>query len=273
MGTPSDRQQLQQAVSLAKQGQKFEAINIVSEVLKNNQDNADAWILMAQLVDDQGRALECWRRAAQLRPDDQRIQANIARLEPGFSPYLDGTTDAAVQAVVPQVRRRTQSRGSGCFTMFLLSLIVVVLLGVLYGVYLNSTSPGWLGERIYDQQALDLIGKLHDTNQEVFDAMPDTSSVIAGFYEPLDSGLIVAADHYQQYSQNLIDLSTPVSRASAQPYMILAGQTCGSTPQNIQSYRERPTRQSMQRAVDAVSACSDALDVALGYLAVATEGD
>lgn len=268
MGIPSDRQQLQQAVSLAKQGQKFEAINIVSDVLKNNQDNADAWILMAQLVDDQGRALECWRKAAQLRPDDARIQANIARLEPGFSPYLDGTTDAAVQAVVPQVRRRTQSRGSGCLTMFLLSLIVAVLLGVLYGVYLNSTSPGWLGERIYDQRLNQAGFNMAVALSDALLSFPDSDRTVYGNYEPSLADLLPATAKVREIASQLGSLETPEGRASMLPYVQRMSQACLGTADSLDRYAQSPNRNTHLNALRSLSPCQDAHDEVIGRMRI-----
>lgn len=102
----SIRQQLQEAVTLAKQGKKGEAQSLVSDVLQRSPDSADAWILMAQLVDDPTRQLECWKKASALRPEDIRIQANVARLqpdEPEFSPYLTDTSSAVSNAKSPSL--------------------------------------------------------------------------------------------------------------------------------------------------------------------------
>lgn len=268
----SVRQQLQEAVTLAKQGNKVEAQARVSDVLQSHPESADAWILMAQLVDDPVRQLECWRKASNLKPDDMRIQANIARLakaEDEFSPYITPPT-AALEYVEPiHPKRKSKSQGGGCLLPFLLLLVALALGAFAYGLYLNRINPGWLGEEIYDRRAFDLMGKLHDTNLLVFDAMPDTTDVFNGSYEPMDSDIIIAMDSYSRNSQQLMNLETPIGRSAVQPYMIQAGQTCAALVPLLQAYMEHPTRTTMSAVIDAIGTCGDVLNVALGHLAVA----
>jgi thioredoxin-like negative regulator of GroEL len=77
----AEEDRLAQALELAKAGNRAEALPIVAEVIRVDRNNARAWILMARIVDDPEKALQCWQQVARLKPDDPRIQEEIARLK------------------------------------------------------------------------------------------------------------------------------------------------------------------------------------------------
>ncbi|MBN1430023.1 MAG: tetratricopeptide repeat protein, partial [Anaerolineae bacterium] len=77
----SEQDRLAQAVELVKAGKHAEAQEIVAEVIRADRNNARAWILMAKIVDDPEKALQCWQQVARLKPDDPRVQEEIARLK------------------------------------------------------------------------------------------------------------------------------------------------------------------------------------------------
>lgn len=72
---------LRRAVALYRQDHREEARQLVADLLRKHPNHAPAWIVMAQLVDDPARSLQCWRKASQLNPDDPRIHQQINALE------------------------------------------------------------------------------------------------------------------------------------------------------------------------------------------------
>jgi len=72
---------VRQAVELAKAGQKDEARKLVASVLQQDGNNPDAWIVMAQLVDEPQKAIDCWRQVVRLRPGDEKAKQQIERLQ------------------------------------------------------------------------------------------------------------------------------------------------------------------------------------------------
>ena len=48
---------LREAVNLAKEGNKFEARNLLDSLLRDDPENADAWLVMAQVVESRRLAL------------------------------------------------------------------------------------------------------------------------------------------------------------------------------------------------------------------------
>jgi hypothetical protein len=278
MDASSARQQLREAVNHAKQGNKSEAINIVLDILKNDQSNADGWILMAQLVDDPAKALDCWRRAATLKPDDMRIRANIAKLEAfnqesEFSPYLDGIEVSNNPVPVQQrgVASKTGTKGqgcAGCIAPILLTLIVIALLGMLGAVYLNRTSPGWLSGYIYDRQAASAVGNLVDAFGEVTDSFPDSDRIAGGDYHPYTSSMLPAIAALGAASDQVLQLNTPEARAQLYPSVSGAGAACKAAVPALQIYLDNPSMRTINQALDALGPCSHAIDAALGHLGV-----
>lgn len=77
----SEEDRIAQALALVKADRRAEAQEIVAEVIRANKNNARAWILMAKIVEDPQKALQCWERVARLKPDDPRVQQEIAKLK------------------------------------------------------------------------------------------------------------------------------------------------------------------------------------------------
>ncbi len=72
---------IRQAVELAQTGDKTQARSLVSSVLQDDPSNADAWVVMAQLVESPEEAIECMKRVLSLRPNDRHARRYLAYLE------------------------------------------------------------------------------------------------------------------------------------------------------------------------------------------------
>ncbi|MBN1430032.1 MAG: hypothetical protein JXB07_16805 [Anaerolineae bacterium] len=73
-------QEIRQALRLAREGHKEQAQDLLKQFLRRDPNNADAWIIMAQVVEDQNDAISYMRRAVKLRPDDTRAQRYLDHL-------------------------------------------------------------------------------------------------------------------------------------------------------------------------------------------------
>ncbi len=80
----SERVMLRQAVEMARTGKRTEAGKLVSDVLDYNPENAEAWAIMAQLVDDPALEIRCLENVLDLT-DNPRVrrwaQERLARAE------------------------------------------------------------------------------------------------------------------------------------------------------------------------------------------------
>ena len=67
-------------LELVKEGKRFEARRLIADELNQHPDNADAWIVMSQLVDDRERAIYYLERALEISPDEKRARHRLERL-------------------------------------------------------------------------------------------------------------------------------------------------------------------------------------------------
>lgn len=140
---------LQEAIDLAKQGNRKEAQTLAAQYLNANPQDVSGWAFMARIVDDPERALQCWQRAAALRPDDQRIKDEIAKLQSASSldPLADffdaapssATTTPAPAAKRPRSRLRTALLIAGGLLLF--SIVACVGWFFVYPAVSASVNP------------------------------------------------------------------------------------------------------------------------------------
>jgi hypothetical protein len=68
-------------LELVKDDNKFEARRLIADEINRNPGNADAWIVMAQLIDDRERAVYYFERALELRPYDEKVRNQLERIK------------------------------------------------------------------------------------------------------------------------------------------------------------------------------------------------
>ncbi len=73
--------QLRRAYDLIRQGQKEEAAAILQPILKTDRGNADAWWLLANALTDPAKQIQALNQVLRLRPNDQRAEKLLGRLE------------------------------------------------------------------------------------------------------------------------------------------------------------------------------------------------
>ncbi|GEM_PF-1111130 len=92
---PSTSEQLQSAYQLVREGRKTDAINLILPIVRADSNNADAWWLLANALDDRPKAKYALEQVIRLRPDDDRAvkmlhKLNVISSAPSVSP-LDGS--------------------------------------------------------------------------------------------------------------------------------------------------------------------------------------
>jgi len=88
-------QALSQAELLIRQNQTSQARAILGEILRENPQNEEAWILSAQVSDKPQQVLYCLRQAIKINPGSSRAQLLLDRLN------LPQTPPAPVAPVIP----------------------------------------------------------------------------------------------------------------------------------------------------------------------------
>ena len=133
MGTGRDPR-LREALQLARAGEKEQARQILIELLRQNRNNFDAWVIIAQVAENDQEAMTCIKQALRLHPDDEGAKRYLEYLlQSGkndttrndtpkgrrISPWLWGGLGAALIALVlvaalfvaPRMGWQTQGTG------------------------------------------------------------------------------------------------------------------------------------------------------------------
>lgn len=76
-------EKLQQAISAARSGQETEAQLLLTQVLKENPDETQAWFLLSTLVDSESKKIAYLGKVLTLEPDHQMAKKMLARLQIG----------------------------------------------------------------------------------------------------------------------------------------------------------------------------------------------
>lgn len=74
-------EKLQQAISAAKNGQRTEAQVLLTQVLKENPNETQAWFLLGTLVDSEQKKIAYLGKVLALEPDHQMARKMLARLQ------------------------------------------------------------------------------------------------------------------------------------------------------------------------------------------------
>lgn len=135
--------QLKRAFQLIKQGDKDAAAPIVKDVLREDRNNADAWWLMAIIVDDTDKKIRGAKKVLSLRPDHTGATKMLQQLAPHELPAQDAEDFFAVSAdgskSLPDIGgnsqpKRKQKQQSGSNNLVLMGLVGAVAIAVIAGV-------------------------------------------------------------------------------------------------------------------------------------------
>lgn len=79
-------EKLEQAIHEVELGNKPEALRLIAQVLKDDPKNEDAWIWMAEAVDDSIKKVECLEKVLEINPFNQDALRGLEHLrgEAGF---------------------------------------------------------------------------------------------------------------------------------------------------------------------------------------------
>ena len=97
----TDNQNLfDQAVAAAKQKDFATARTLLKQLLKQEPNNVDAWLLGAYVVESRPDAIRCYERALQIDPDNAYAKQKLAELQ--ALPPEPATVKPPVQPAAPQ---------------------------------------------------------------------------------------------------------------------------------------------------------------------------
>lgn len=77
---------LKQAIAATRTGAKKEAQVLLTQVLRDDPEEVQAWYLLSLLIDDREKQIAYLKKAIALDPGHEKAQARLAQLQPGLPP-------------------------------------------------------------------------------------------------------------------------------------------------------------------------------------------
>jgi hypothetical protein len=193
MSADPTRQQLQRAYELIRAGKKAEAEAILLPILKADEDNANAWWLLANALNTPTEIREALENVLRLRPGDAKAQKMLDDLNARFptdefpmdsdlgsSQTADWAADLSEKPKRGGPPVRVQKSGGGTNPLVIILAVVGVL--ALIGCAVCFVLPT-IGISIFGQQILNEVMTAAPELQEMFEtitAMPGIGGQISG---------------------------------------------------------------------------------------------
>lgn len=70
-----------QAYRLAKAGEKIKAQNLLISVVRSDEKNEDAWLLLGLIIEPKQKKLRCLRKVVEINPENKKAQKALSRLK------------------------------------------------------------------------------------------------------------------------------------------------------------------------------------------------
>ncbi len=129
--------ELRQAVSAIKSGDKKTGKKILSDILKADRDNARAWLWLSTCVDSTEEKKRCLHETLRLDPNNESAKKALSKLEDIPLPTVDDITPT--QQVSPTPINKTEQKKTPSTLAYILVTVVICI--VLAFIFLqNGTS-------------------------------------------------------------------------------------------------------------------------------------
>lgn len=134
-------ERMQTVLELAQQRDYFAARDLLEDILREDPENVEAWILMARLAPDRAQALYCLHRVFKFGKNPEVIiwaRKQIARLE---ADLRDARTERQAADARELARRPYKRKASIKAYVFALGLLGLLMLGALSSLFVFVVIP------------------------------------------------------------------------------------------------------------------------------------
>jgi tetratricopeptide (TPR) repeat protein len=197
----TDNQNLfEQAVAAAKQKDFATARRLLKQLLKQEPNNVDAWLLGAYVVESRPDAIRCYERALQVDPNHAYAKQKLAELQalppepapekPPTPPAPPASKAARVKTDSPPPAASPEQKATSYTWVFILAGVLIVALCLVIG-----------GIGILSSGGLPSLGSSQPTptNQQLFDVLHENAR--AGINEDLDAYMATIHPSSPSYDQ------------------------------------------------------------------------
>ncbi|MBE3116136.1 tetratricopeptide repeat protein [Candidatus Bathyarchaeota archaeon] len=128
----AQEEELKQAITLIRAGNKGEAVPILKTILKTDRNNERAWFWMSACVDKIEDKIFCLHEALRINPNNENVKTALSKLEEPSEPTLEQITlpsttvtpqsPAQVSILDQEKKKNTTTRN----ILILIGLILVI---------------------------------------------------------------------------------------------------------------------------------------------------
>src|SRR5215475_12137500 len=86
---------VQQGIDAYKAGNKDEAVKLLSEAIRENNQDENAWLYLGAAIDDPVKKRQAFERVLTINPNNERAKNAITRLNAGVSGGTSATSGGA----------------------------------------------------------------------------------------------------------------------------------------------------------------------------------
>ena len=126
------RDQLQVAYQHLKSGEKAQAVTLLKPIVRADRDNADAWWLLANALEDPDKQRKALHHALDLRPDHAKAEQMLADLDAEHLPSIEDL----VEELFTLEEEGDFWSGGTIFRFYAISTLVLAIAGVAFNVLL-----------------------------------------------------------------------------------------------------------------------------------------
>jgi endonuclease YncB( thermonuclease family) len=145
MANQTSERLVEKAISASKAGDKPAAREILSQVVREEPENARAWYLLSQVVEEPAQAISCLEKALSLAPDNERVKQRLESLragqghvEPLAAQFRSGPAAIPAARALPKERRSRAPKRVSIPGRMVVWIIIACLVLVAGGVGLYA---------------------------------------------------------------------------------------------------------------------------------------
>lgn len=147
MGSDQSRQQLQQALSLWRSGDREGARDIIRRLAKTEPQNADVWFAAGMMADSRGQKIKLLERTLAVNPAHRRARAELDKLTGTFDdPFADIPDKPKRKGHPPEPEDDGDGRTNPVIYALFGAFVLVVVIVVAGVVVLQTRSNALTGQ-------------------------------------------------------------------------------------------------------------------------------
>src|SRR5688572_27858897 len=131
--------QLREAYTMMKQGDKKGAAKLVQDILREDRNNLNAWWLFSHILEDEEKIVKSLEKVLALNPDHLGARKRLAQMRPEYAHLAPQTAEmpslkAKAGIANPKQTKTNKSALLGGFVVFAITVIVSMFMPIIFNM-------------------------------------------------------------------------------------------------------------------------------------------